>query len=206
MKCPKSCPAPCCKNIIVKVGEIKTGLMLLPREVPKLKKLARKLGVEITILPQVGHGLKGKARPRPEVISTYQMVSEPCPFLSKKNRCRIYPHRPLACRSYPFSPKLATIVDYGGIRQLIVFYGLEKSCPVAMKIHEELDKLGFKENDIIPVEVFEKFDLMDEYTSQNLIYHYKRIFHTRYFFHWYYDIDQRKWKRFPKPPTIEVSV
>ena len=96
--------AECCRILHVKTdlgtGKwVTVGLFLLPHE--------RSLFLASQIRPLYGAGLKGKSRPRPEVIFAYQIVQNTCPHLTDENLCAIYPRRPIACRAFP----LGVIMD-----------------------------------------------------------------------------------------------
>ena len=88
----------CCKNLHIKtkLGGAKwvtLGLFILPHE--------RKLFPANIVMPMYGAGIKGKSRPRPDIIFAYQISQNICPHLTSKNLCGIYKRRPIACRSFP---------------------------------------------------------------------------------------------------------
>ena len=88
----------CCRKLHivsewVNVKSVTLGLFLMPNE--------RKLFPAKMIMPLYGAGLKGKSRPRPEVIYAYQITEDRCPHLMAQNYCAIYDKRPIACRAFP---------------------------------------------------------------------------------------------------------
>lgn len=88
----------CCRNTItpIKIGEthFKQGIHLFPNEAQVFRRYGSNYGVSPRILPK----WKGTSS---EKVIAYQLVSEPCPFLSQENTCQIYEKRPLACQLYP---------------------------------------------------------------------------------------------------------
>lgn len=91
----------------------KVGVLILPNEKDKIRDMAEKHHIDVTILPRIGisyHDLT-----RPEKIIAYQMMGKEkngntCPFLDTESQkrsphggfvCKIYDKRPLACRAYP---------------------------------------------------------------------------------------------------------
>lgn len=64
----------------------------------------------------------------------YVLKSSPCLFLEDDNTCRVYEHRPLACREYPHTDRknMFQIVDLT-IRNLDI-------CPAVGNIIKELNK------------------------------------------------------------------
>lgn len=97
----EGCDAPCCKQN--PSGE---GLTLLPSEYEHLRA-------------QYGEQ-------RFKLRGEWAFLDMPCPFL-KKNRCTIYPDRPLACVIYPFQPGATD--DKGNM-----LIALASSCPEARRI------------------------------------------------------------------------
>ena len=71
------------------------GLPLFSWEYARLKKLAKEKGVKAEFRPSSVFVKGGK-----QLVISYVMKGPVCPFL-KKNRCLIYEHRPLKCKSYP---------------------------------------------------------------------------------------------------------
>lgn len=98
----------------------KIGVLLLPEEKAAIEKLAKKMKVNVKILPRLAVG-----KEFPERIIAYQMMGKKadgdlCPFLDVEGKkrsphggfaCKIYSERPLACRAYPVidSGKNATL-------------------------------------------------------------------------------------------------
>ncbi len=91
----------------------KVGVLILPEEKESIEHLAKKNGLEITILPRIGISY-GKSD-KPTKILAYQMMGKEengntCPFLDTDTKlrsphggflCKIYQDRPLACKAYP---------------------------------------------------------------------------------------------------------
>ena len=103
----------------VKFGKV--GVLLLPGEAGRLRRLAAAAGLEISIVPRIAVSRPGQGPPSPPSSSgaapgetiAYQMMGvdadgDTCPFLDTAARsphggyaCSIYGDRPLACRAYP---------------------------------------------------------------------------------------------------------
>ena len=91
----------------------KIGVLILPEEKERIEELAKKNGLEISILPRIG--ISDDKSNKPEKIIAYQMMGKEengntCPFLDTESGkksphggfpCKIYENRPLACRAYP---------------------------------------------------------------------------------------------------------
>jgi hypothetical protein len=91
----------------------KVGVLILPEEKDNIESLAKKLGLEITILPRIG--ISNEHSDKPTKIIAYQMMGKEtngntCPFLDTETQnhsphggfpCKIYENRPLACKAYP---------------------------------------------------------------------------------------------------------
>ena len=91
----------------------KIGVLILPEEKKRIEELAKKNGLQVSILPRIG--ISDDKSTEPEKILAYQMMGKEengntCPFLDtdsgKKSPhggfpCKIYENRPLACRAYP---------------------------------------------------------------------------------------------------------
>ena len=92
----------------VKYGKI--GVLVLPEEKAAIERLAKSMGIKVKIIPRVAVGKNS-----PDKIIAYQMMGKNedgnlCPFLDVESKersthggfkCKIYSHRPLACRAYP---------------------------------------------------------------------------------------------------------
>lgn len=90
----------------------KVGVLILPDEKQKIESLAKKHGLEATILPRIGIS---NTFDRPEQIIAYQLMGKEsngntCPFLDIESdkrsphggyKCKIYQDRPVACQAYP---------------------------------------------------------------------------------------------------------
>ena len=92
----------------------KVGVLILPDEKQKIERYAKKMGLEITILPRLGIGTN-RSKNGPETIIAYQLMGKNsdgnlCPFLDIESlersphggfKCRIYDKKPVACTAYP---------------------------------------------------------------------------------------------------------
>jgi len=206
MKCIENCAA-CCENIRrVVAGKYVNGLMLLPFEVPRLKKLGKKLGLKVEIYPQMGFGTKGRSRPRPKIIGTYQLANERCPFLRRK-KCRIYRFRPLVCRSYPLSPMFGFGIEIDEMVIPFVAYGFDEKCPRVKEWNQELEKMGIKDYEPVPEEFLEKEGLMEEVETKMKIQKYLDSLILKYgFVTWVFDLKTMKWQKAPKPERIPIEI
>jgi Fe-S-cluster containining protein len=91
----------------------KVGVLVLPDEKQKIELLAKKHGLEATILPRIG--ISDTKTREPEQVLAYQLMGKDsngntCPFLDTESsersphggyKCKIYQERPAACRAYP---------------------------------------------------------------------------------------------------------
>ena len=91
----------------------KIGVLVLPGERGRIRYLARRNGVRVSILPRIG--ASGPGGSGPSRIIAYQMMGkdangDTCPFLDTESGsrtengghpCMIYRDRPLACAAYP---------------------------------------------------------------------------------------------------------
>ena len=157
LKCGK-----CCRYLHVKVeGTGTVGLFLLPNE--------RKLFLSYQIRPLYGAGLKGKSRPRPEVIYAYQIVQNRCPHLTEQNLCAIYEKRPIACRAFPL-----------------------QSFPLGLMMDRRCTwvKQRFQEGESTPRE---KLDLGDMPKYHDRLTKCIKKYVKEYPFIWLWDLKTRKW-------------
>ena len=202
MKCVEDC-AVCCEDVWRTVADkYVNGLMLLPWEAKKLEKLAKKLGLKVDIKPQMGFGTKGRSRPRPKIIGTYQLANRRCPFLRKK-KCRIYSQRPLVCKSYPISPMHSIGFVVEGFTIPFIFYGFDWKCPRVKEWQKIFEEKGLKENEEIPVEVLEELELVEEAEAKAEINKYFTKLILKYGNpDWIYDLKTMKWQPAPKPKYI----
>ncbi len=104
----------------VKFGKI--GVLILPQEKEVIENLAKKLGIKITILPRIGVSEKKSSKPN---ILAYQLMGKDadgntCPFLDTETsdrsphggyKCKIYDHRPTACKAYPLIESYPITLD-----------------------------------------------------------------------------------------------
>ena len=104
----------------------KVGVLILPDEKQKIERYAKKMGLEITILPRLGIGTN-RSKDGPETIIAYQLMGKNsdgnlCPFLDVESlkrsphggfKCRIYDKKPVACTAYPVNEedKKTVILD-----------------------------------------------------------------------------------------------
>ena len=109
--CVQGC-SDCCiyREYYPSVGYGKIGALILPEEKAAIEHLAKDMGIRVRIIPRLAVG-----KDSPEKIIAYQMMGKNedgnlCPFLDIESnersthggfRCKIYSHRPLACRAYP---------------------------------------------------------------------------------------------------------
>ena len=91
----------------------KIGVLILPEEKERIKKLADENEIKIKILPRIG--ISEKLDSEPTKILAYQLMGleengNTCPFLDTNSGkesphggfpCKIYNERPLACTAYP---------------------------------------------------------------------------------------------------------
>lgn len=111
--CVKDCSQCCIEREYYpskKFGKI--GVLILPDEKQRIESLAKEHEINVQILPRIGISNQSSG---PEKIIAYQMMGKEqngntCPFLDTESKsrsphggfvCRIYEHRPLACRAYP---------------------------------------------------------------------------------------------------------
>ena len=101
----------------------KIGVLILPEEKENIELLAKKFGLEITILPRIG--ISNETSGKPTQIIAYQMMGKEqngntCPFLDTETKdrsphggfpCKIYENRPLACKAYPVIESNPTTLD-----------------------------------------------------------------------------------------------
>lgn len=148
----------CCRNLHIKVEKIGTiGLFLLPNELG--------LFPAETVVPLYGAGLKGKSRPRPEVIYAYQILQNVCPHLTEENLCDVYDRRPLACRAFPLEIAL-----------------LNTQCTWVNQ--------HFKENNSTPRS---QLDLGDIPKYHDMLFKHIGSYAKRYFYMWAWNLKTRKW-------------
>jgi len=188
MKCPKDCPAPCCHNLVKKIKKVNiyNGLMLLPKEVKILSEFAKKFKVTLEILPQVGYGLKGRSRPRPEVVALYQLVNDTCPFFHRKRKkCLIYGYRPLACRAYPVTVAGVTIIESIANYKSQNFLSLDVNCPEVQKYIKNVGDITEEAIDIL--------GLHQEKLAAEKIAGYKAALLRKHLYSWVYDAKKKKW-------------
>jgi Fe-S-cluster containining protein len=101
----------------------KVGVLILPEEKGRVKALAKKNNLKLTILPRIGISY-GKTS-APDKIIAYQMMGiesngNTCPFLDTESKkrsphggfiCKIYDERPLACKAYPVIESSPILLD-----------------------------------------------------------------------------------------------
>lgn len=101
----------------------KIGVLILPEEVGRIKRLARKNGINVSIVPRIG--VSGPHEKRPSKIIAHQMMGKDqngntCPFLDTGSSdrsehggyvCKIYRQRPLACAAYPLIETNPAVLD-----------------------------------------------------------------------------------------------
>jgi Fe-S-cluster containining protein len=101
----------------------KIGVLVLPEEKQKIEELAKHLEIKIKIIPRIG--ISKLVDKKQIKILGYQLMGiedngNTCPFLDTKSdlrsphggfTCKIYEHRPLACRAYPLIETEPIILD-----------------------------------------------------------------------------------------------
>jgi len=122
--CIKDCSQCCIEREYYPTKKFgKIGVLVLPEEKAKITELAKKYGLDVTILPRIGISYQNSDGP--EKIIAYQMMGREkdgntCPFLDTDSdkrsphggfTCRIYEQRPLACRAYPLIESIPITLD-----------------------------------------------------------------------------------------------
>ena len=101
----------------------KIGVLILPEEKENIEHFAKKLGIDIRILPRIG--ISYEKAEKPTKILGYQLMGiekngNTCPFLDTQTDaksphggfpCKIYLDRPLACRAYPMIQSSPILLD-----------------------------------------------------------------------------------------------
>jgi Fe-S-cluster containining protein len=146
-KCVQDCSKCCIEREYyptTKFGKI--GVLILPDEKEKIESLAKKLHLEIVILPRIG--VSYEKSDGPTKILAYQLMGKEsngntCPFLDTESKeksphggykCKIYENRPLACRAYPVIESSPVILD-----QKCKF--CESCANTATNLNQELESL-----------------------------------------------------------------
>jgi uncharacterized protein len=105
----------------IKFGKV--GVLILPDEKPKIELLAKKHGLEASILPRIG--TSDQEINEPDQVLAYQLMGKEsngntCPFLDTESKersphggykCKIYQDRPTACRAYPLIESSPIVLD-----------------------------------------------------------------------------------------------
>lgn len=78
------------------------GLPVLDFEKVEMEGEAKRLGIETSFAPEK---FCFDSLTRTKIVASWKLEGSPCPFLSKKNRCTIYPKRPFICRHFPIMMK-----------------------------------------------------------------------------------------------------
>lgn len=122
--CIKECSQCCIEREYYPTKKFgKIGVLILPEEKDRMSELAKKHGLEVTILPRIGISYQNSDGP--EKIIAYQMMGKDpdgntCPFLDTDSdkrsphggfACKIYEQRPLACRAYPLIESTPITLD-----------------------------------------------------------------------------------------------
>jgi Fe-S-cluster containining protein len=88
----------CCEHLTKDTPFGKLSLFLIPEEAEWFPK--------DLVVPQYGVGIRGKSRPRPDVVISFQLDAMVCPWFDHQARdCTIRYKRPLVCRAYPIVQK-----------------------------------------------------------------------------------------------------
>ncbi|MGQ9846966.1 MAG: YkgJ family cysteine cluster protein [Bacteroidales bacterium] len=67
-------------------------------ELPVLELHAKKLAIPLRIKPD---NVIWDQNSKNAIVITWNLDHDDCPFMSDKNKCRIYDYRPLVCQTYP---------------------------------------------------------------------------------------------------------
>jgi len=160
----------CCIQTVNKIPFGKAGVWLMPEE--------RKLFPQPIVKPLYGLGVKGNARPRPQVTYAYQMIGTPCPHWNGTEKtCRIYEYRPLICRMYPLSSSISGII-------------MHRECPA-------LDKLVPINVTLMPNQLknidteLKAIKSMNTYMGLIFAFNMYRV-NLSYF--WFYHFDKHSWE------------
>lgn len=163
----------CCRNLIIKAPindhTVKLGLFLMPSE--------RKLFPLDQIKPMYGAGIKGRSRPRPKVVSSYQFSGNVCLHLTKDNLCRIYDSRPISCKEYPLEFGLKPIISLG----------INPCCSWKKKYFPD-----YQIGDALPKG---SVDLSELIQYMRVVLNYLQRFPKKYDVLWMYDLDTNRWCR-----------
>ena len=123
-ECVKDCSKCCIEREYYPTTKFgKVGVLILPDEKQGIELFAKKLGLDITILPRIG--ISHEKSNGPTQILAYQLMGiesngNTCPFLDTKSsdrsphggyKCKIYESRPLACRAYPVIESSPMVLD-----------------------------------------------------------------------------------------------
>lgn len=123
-KCVQDCSKCCIEREYYPTTKFgKVGVLILPEEKNEIESSARKLGVDIKIMPRIG--ISYEKSDGPTQILAYQLMGKEsngntCPFLDTESnersphggyKCRIYENRPLACRAYPVIETSPVVLD-----------------------------------------------------------------------------------------------
>jgi hypothetical protein len=140
----------------------KVGVLLMPDEKERIEGLARKMGVNVNILPRIGVGsVYRNGRREPERVTAYQLMSvnedgNYCPFLDVRGekrsphggyRCMIYEERPLACRAYP-------VIETNEVR-------LDEKCQFCKACDSKVENVQKETEALLQIQRMMKFDEKD---------------------------------------------
>lgn len=90
--CSEICGAQCCRA--------PGWFALTPEELERIDLLAQELDIEVLIYP----------RDDGAFVLDHLTNGGTCPFLDEDKLCRIYEHRPQACREFPVKPSPRCLV------------------------------------------------------------------------------------------------
>lgn len=123
-KCVQDCSKCCIEREYYPSIEFgKVGVLILPEEKQEIELFAKKLGLNVLILPRIG--ISNEKSDGPTQMLAYQLMGREsngntCPFLDTKSndrsphggyKCKIYEDRPLACRAYPVIESSPVVLD-----------------------------------------------------------------------------------------------
>jgi len=170
----------CCINIVNDAILGKIGMFLLPHEVGLFpRKIVR---------PLYGVGLKGRSRPRPEVVTGYQMIQAPCPYYNvDKPECKRYASRPAICRSYPIIGSAFTPC-------------ISATCTAVDKFLPDVSKIGLRDIEGFKSNLLAACVLMENWANIYL----RNVYCVDTSVSWFYNFETEKWTQITLEKSIEI--
>jgi len=152
----------CCRSLVKEVDGMLLGPFLMPEET---RLFSRHL-----IYPQFAYGVKGRSRPRPETVISYQIGVGECPHLNKAdNMCKIYEDRPLSCRAFPIEVTPIGII-------------IDRNCKYVRQALSEGERV-------------DRLYLTDEVKTSLMIKNYIEGYASTSSSYWIFNLGDRKWHR-----------